>query len=207
MVPSLSLTPDELLSTTRAVRRRLDFDKPVDDAVLDECFALAQQAPSGGNRQPFHFIVVRDTELRARIADIYRELAQEWFPARDSLGDDPKGRVYRSAWYLADRLHEVPVLVFPCVQARRDTPAPGPNPWSHVVPAAWSFMLAARSRGLGTAWLGVISFREADIAELLGVPYDEVQLASMISVGYTLGDDFKPAIRGPLERIIHRDRW
>jgi nitroreductase len=207
MVPVLSLTPDELLSTTRAVRRRLDFDKPVEDAVLDECFALAQQAPSGGNRQPFHFVVVRDTRTRARIAGIYRDLAQESFPARESLGSDPTGRVYSSAWYLADRLHEVPVLVFPCVEARRDSLSPGPNPWSHVLPAAWSFMLAARSRGLGTAWLGVIVRREVELAELLGIPYDEVQVATMISVAYTLGTEFKPAIRGPLERIIHRERW
>jgi nitroreductase len=210
----VNLTPDELLSTTRAVRRRLDLEKPVEREVLEECLSLAQQAPSGGNRQPFRFVVVQDAATRADVARLYREAAQTSLPDPETItGGDPRRveqsrRVYRSAWYLVDHLHEVPVHVLPYVAApRAGGQTPGPGPWASVLPAVWSFMLAARSRGLGTVWAGIIVQREREVAELLGVPYDEMQLATLIPVAYTRGADFKPGVREPLDSIVYWDRW
>jgi nitroreductase len=197
------LTPDELLSTTRAVRRRLDLTKPVEDHLLNDCVRLAQQAPSGGNQQPFHFVVVRDGGLRCRVAALYRELADVHLPRPDTFSDGGQRRVYASAWYLVDHLHEVPVHVIPCVEWRD---GPGPGQWASVIQAAWSFMLAARSRGLGTAWIGMIALRERAFAELFGIPED-VRLAALLPVAHTVGTEFKPGVRRPIEEIIHRDRW
>jgi nitroreductase len=199
----LPLTPDELLSTTRAVRRRLDLTRPVEEHVLDDCLRLAQQAPSAGNRQPFHFVVVRDATLRGRIGALYHELAEEYLPRPETIEDAARRRVYSSAWYLAERLQDVPVHVFPCVEWRD---APGPGQWASVIQAAWSFMLAARSRALGTAWVGMVVRRERPFAELLDIPED-VRIAALVPVAYTVGTEFKPGVRHPLAAMVHRDRW
>jgi nitroreductase len=198
----LELTPDELLSTTRAVRSRLDLTRPVEREVLDECFRLAQQAPNGANRQFWHFVVVTDAAKREGLAELYRRAVTT--PGRQRPALDP--RLEASVNHLFDHLHEVPVHVIPCVEAK-ENPARGAGHWGSILQATWSFMLAARSRGLGTVWTTAHLQHEREAAELLGIPYDEVMQAALIPVAYTVGTDFKPARRNPLETMLHRDSW
>ena len=207
----LELTPDELLSTTRAVRRRLDLEQPVDRAVLEECLRLAQQAPTGSYRQNWHFVVVTEPELRAGLADLWRQGAEKYLAG---IGDPEAilgmmGRVVGGVFHLRDHLHEVPVHVIPCIEGRTDGKGvfAQASTWGSIMPAAWSFMLAARSRGLGTVWTTFHLFREQQAAELLGIPFDEVMQAALIPVAYTVGTEFKPAVRSPLDSFVHWDRW
>jgi nitroreductase len=207
-VATLDLTPDDVLATTRAVRTRLDLGRPVEAQVLEECLRLAQQAPTSQNAQTGHFVVVTDPGLRRGLSELYnrdRTLATPRDPARRSDHE----RMMRSANFLRDHLHEVPVLVIPCVEW--DTPegsaAHGPGPWASIVQAAWSFMLAARARGLGTVWTTLHLRFEADAARLLGIPYPAVRQAALIPVGYTLGTDFRPAPRKPIDEFVHWGMW
>ena len=155
MVPQLTLTPDELLSTTRAVRKRLDFERPVEHEVLEECLALAQQAPNASNSEPWRFVVVTEQETKAKLADCYRT---GWASYRREIDERAReatdAPVLDSAQYLADRFHEVPVMVLPCLLPRADS-APSARQaglYGSVIQAAWSFQLAGRARGLGTCW-------------------------------------------------------
>jgi nitroreductase len=210
-VALLALTPDELLSTTRAVRKRLDFERPVERELLDECLALAQQAPNASNSEPWRFVVVTEEATRAKLAECYRTgwsayRKQIEEQAREAATDAP---VLDSAQYLADRFHEVPVMVLPCLVPRADS-APSARQaglYGSVIQAAWSFQLAARARGLGTCWTTLHLPRERDAAELLDIPYERVQQVALITVGYTLGTDFKPGRRVALERVVRYERW
>jgi nitroreductase len=203
----LGLTPDQVLATTRAVRKRLDLERPVEREVLEECLRLAQQAPTAGYAEDWHFVVVTDPEQKAGLADLWRQGAAEY----RALGGGRRAsvRVADAVRHLAQHLHEVPVHVIPCVEGRTDG-APALQQaakWASIVPAAWSFMLAARARGLGTAWTSFHLFHEREAAELLGIPYDDVMQAALIPVAYTIGTEFKPGRRRPLETIVHWDRW
>jgi nitroreductase len=206
----LDLTPDELLSTTRAVRKRLDFERPVERELLEECLALAQQAPNASNSEPWRFVVVTEAMTRAKLAECYRS---GWAGYRKAIDERASGAadspVLDSAQYLADRFHEVPVMVLPCIVPRADTgPASSqPGLYGSVMQAAWSFQLAARARGLGTCWTTLHLPRERDAAELLGIPYERVQQVALITVGYSLGTGFKPGRRVPLERVVRYERW
>ena len=203
----LELTPDELLATTRAVRKRLDLERPVERKVLEECLRLAQQAPTASYRQDWHFVVVTDPERRAGLADLYRRASSDYLGA--AVEDPRRAPIVESARYLAEHLHEVPVHVIPCVTGRTDG-KPGAmqaSRWASIYPAAWSFMLAARSRGLGTVWTTFHLAHEREAAELLGIPYDEVMQVALIPVAYTRGTDFRPGAREPLERTVHWDTW
>jgi nitroreductase len=206
----LELTPDELLSTTRAVRRRLDLERPVEREVLEECLQLAQQAPTGSYRQDWHFVVVTDPELRGGLARLWRMGADRYLGGAPD-GDLPgmMGRVLAGVRHLYDHLHEVPVHVIPCVEGRTEGKGAfaQASRWGSVIPAAWSFMLAARSRGLGTVWTTFHLAREVEAAELLGIPYAEVMQAALIPAAYTLGTEFKPGMRAPLESMVHWDHW
>jgi nitroreductase len=208
---------DHALSTTRVVRKRLDFERPVPREVIVECLELAVQAPTGGNRQNWHWVVVTDEEKKRAIGEWYR---QSWYAynaaGRPAYGeDDPRHaqqpRVISSARYLADRMGEVPAMVIPCYEGRVDVP--GTNSaaiaglYGSILPAAWSFMLAARARGLGTAWTTLHLVYEREVAHLLGIPYDAYTQAALITAGYYTGDDFKPAERIPLEPLDHWDEW
>jgi nitroreductase len=209
-VTLLALTPDELLSTTRAVRKRLDFERPVERELLDECLALAQQAPNASNSEPWRFVVVTEEATRAKLAECYRS---GWAVYRKEIEERAReatdGPVLDSAQYLADRFHEVPVMVLPCLVPRADS-APSARQaglYGSVIQAAWSFQLAARARGLGTCWTTLHLPRERDAAELLGIPYERVQQVALITVGYTLGTDFKPGRRVALDRVVRYERW
>ena len=207
-------TIDHVLSTTRAVRKRLDLDRPVEREVILECLRLAIQAPTGSNRQDWRFIVVTDPDVRARLADIYNESALPYLgvlAAKDGTASTragPTNRVRDSAVYLSEVLHRVPVHVIPCVMRRPepDDPAGTASIYGSIVPAAWSFMLALRSRGLGSVWTTLHLRNEPAAAELLGVP-DGVSQVALIPVAYTIGDEFKPALRPPVETVVSWDHW
>jgi nitroreductase len=198
---------DLLLSTTRAVRRRLDFDRPVTRDVLLDCVRLAQQAPTGGNAQGWSWMIVTDADKRAGLAEIYRDASAEYFAAM-TAADEQTQRVRASALYLRENIHRVPALVIPCIHGRRDdvSPAGAPGFYGSILPAAWSFCLALRARGLGSAWT-TLHLRLADrAAELLGIPDDYTQCA-LLPVAYTVGTDFRPAHRPEPETIVHWDSW
>jgi nitroreductase len=205
----LQLTSDELLSTTRAVRKRLDLAKPVERDVLLDCVNLAVQAPSGSNSQRWHWLFVSDPHTKSELAGLYnRVFASAYSP--DALGqlDEAGTRVWASARYLAEHLHEVPVLLVPCQWTRPpDAVSNQAGYWGSILPAVWSFMLAARSRGLGTTWTTMHLTYEREAAALLGIPYDRCAQAGLIPVAYTRGTEFKPVARVPVEKIVHWDRW
>ncbi len=216
----LSLTPEELLTTTRSVRKRLDFSRTVEPALIRECLELAVQAPKGGNRQIWHFVVVTDAQQRQALSDIYRRGFALYLqqPMADSMTTFKAltreqrvtlKKVRDSSQCLADHMHEVPALIVPCVSGRVEGL---PNVaqagiWGSILPAVWSFMLAARARGLGTCWTTVHLSYEQEAAEVLGIPYEKITQAALIPLAHTLGTDFKPAPRVPLDTIVHWDKW
>jgi nitroreductase len=206
----LELTPDELFTTTRAVRRRLDLTRPVEREVLEECLRLAQQAPTASYRQHWHFVVVTDAAKRAALGELWSGVARSYLGARRSAqASGSAARLLASVEHLIDHIGEVPVHVIPCVEGRTDgkPAAAQASTWGSIVPATWSFMLACRSRGLGTAWTTFHLQHEREAAELLGIPYDDVMQAALIPVAYTIGSDFKPGRRRPLETMVHWDGW
>jgi nitroreductase len=200
---------DELLSTTRAVRRRLDLDRPVERGVILECLQLAMQAPTASNDQNWRWMVVTDEDKRAAIAEIYRQLAGDYLVQAATAATDPQTRrVYESAQSLTGILADVPVFVIPCIERRFDK-APlmvAAAAWGSILPAAWSFLLALRSRGLGSVWTTLHLARERDVADILGIP-DSVTQAALFPVAYTVGTDFKPAVRPPAETITSWNTW
>jgi nitroreductase len=217
-MPHLNLTADDVLSTTRSVRKRLDFSRPVEMEVIRECLEVAMQAPTGGNRQTWHWMVVTDAEKRRALGDIYRK---GWAVYRSTPAgggraalkhpeqDETLRRILDSSNYLAEHIHEAPVLLLPCIYGRVDN-APvvaQSGVWGSILPAAWSFMLAARERGLGSSWTTVHLFFEQEAAELLGIPYERIMQTALIPVAYTLGTDFSPAKREPLDTVLHVNGW
>lgn len=202
-------TVDRLLSTTRAVRKRLDLDRDVPDEVLLDCIRLSQQAPTGSNMQNWRWVIVRDAEKRRRIADLYRVHAEPYLAASAETAEGQGKRVMTSALYLAENLEKVPVHVIPCVAGRLPEGAPA-GMWvgmmGSIFPAVWSFQLALRSRGLGTCITTLHLGSEAEVADLLGIP-DHVMQVGLLPVAYTRGTDFKPADRPPVETIVHVDGW
>jgi nitroreductase len=210
MADPRSLTPDELLSTTRAVRRRLDLTRPVERDVLEDCLRLAQQAPSGSNAQKWDFVVVTDRAKRVAIGELWREGGERYLASAEAAPQPSQNeRLLDSVRHLVAHIHEVPVHVIPCVRGRTDG-EPGfiqAGRWASIMPATWSFMLAARARGLGTAWTSFHLPREREAAAILGIPYDEVMQAALIPVAYTIGNSFQPARRKPLDTMVHWDTW
>ena len=195
-------TVDHLLSTTRAVRKRLDLTRAVPDAVIEECLRLAIQAPTGSNRQAWHWVVVTDPAKRAALADWYRDGFGPYM--EQSRGDD-LSRVAQSAVWLAERLEDVPVHVIPCIRDHTNG-HPHAGLYGSIYPAVWSFQLALRSRGLGSVLTTLHLAHEQEAAELLGIPDGMIQ-AGLLPVAYYTGDDFKPARRRPVEDITYWDEW
>ena len=210
----LDLSPDELLSTTRCVRKRLDLERPVEKDVLEECLSLAQQAPTAGYAEDWHFVVVTDADKRASLAELWRAGGRRYLGSDDPaalLESVPaeRKRLVESVLHLYEHLHEVPVHVIPCIEGRTDgkSALSQSGRWTTIAPAAWSFMLAARSRGLGSCMTSFHLFHEREAAEILGIPYDEVMQIALLPVAYTIGTDFKPARRKPLDTMAHWDAW
>lgn len=206
---------DTLLSTTRAVRKRLDLERDVPDDVLLDCLQLAVQAPTGSNRQGWRWLVVRDPEKKAGLADIYRRAGGGYLAA--AAEEAPTGtaehRMMNSATYLAENMQHVPVLVIPMIVGRVENESAGPNLVSiaaglfgSIIPAMWSFQLALRSRGLGSCYTTFHLGLEQQAAELLGIP-PHMSQAGLLPVAYTQGTDFKPADRPPVEEITYLDTY
>ncbi|EKF24740.1 nitroreductase family protein [Mycolicibacterium hassiacum DSM 44199] len=214
---TLDLTVDELLTTTRSVRKRLDLERPVPREVLLECLDLALQAPTGSNAQGWQWVFVQDPEKKKALADIYRtnwtmyrKMPEPQYAEGDVRGER-RPLVLSSAEYLAEHMHEVPWLLVPCLQGRVDG-APGSlsaSFWGSLLPATWSFMLALRSRGLGSAYttLHLLGDGEKQAAEILGIPYDQYSQGGLFPIAYTKGTDFRPAKRLPADQVAHFDRW
>jgi nitroreductase len=213
----LDLNPDDLLSTTRSVRLRLDLTRPVEHSLIEECLDIAQQAPTGGNQQGWSFVVVTDAETRRALGTLYKQgwdaylqdIATRAATETPAMPSRSVLRVYRSAQYLADHMGEVPVLVVPCIAGRTEGAAAAEqaSQWGSILPAVWSFMLAARARGLGTCWTTLHLRHEREAAELLGIPYDRVMQAALIPVAHTIGEEFRPGPRKPLDSMVHWDQW
>jgi nitroreductase len=200
------LSPDELLSTTRAVRKRLDLTRPVERELLEECFELALQAPTAGNAQGWHFVLITDSEPKIAISELYKRSKRKNDPATTP----PEAqKMMDASWYLAEHLHEVPVLVIPCIEGRVEGASPLVQAvtWGSILPATWSFMLAARSRGLGTAWTGLHLEYEKEAAAILGIPYEEVMQVALIPVAHTIGSEFKPGPRVKRKEKMHWNSW
>ena len=200
---------DELLTTTRAVRKRLDLTRPVSRHVILECVRIAMQAPTASNAQDWRWLVITDAEKRAAIADLYRSIGAKYLAHAAATESDPQTRrVYRSAHDLTETLAEVPVHVIPCLQRRFDEcdRVVAASAWASIIPAAWSFLLALRSRGLGSVWTTMHLAKEQEVAKLLGIP-DTVTQAALFPVAYTIGTDFRPATRPPAETITFWNTW
>jgi nitroreductase len=208
---TLNLSVDDVLTTTRSVRKRLDFEKPVPREVLLECLELALQAPTGSNAQGWQWVFVDDPEKKKALADIYRTAATPYLdvpkPEYGDVRDEQRPRVYDSAKYLNEHLHEVPVMLIPCLEGRPE--GTGAGFWGSLLPAVWSFMLALRSRGLGSAWttLHLVGDGEKLAAELLGIPFDKYSQGGLFPIAYTKGTDFRPAKRLPAEQVTHWNSW
>jgi nitroreductase len=200
---------DRLLTTTRSVRRRLDLERPVDRAVVLDCIRLAVQAPTGSNGQGWRWMVVTDPAKRAEIARLYTEVGAGYLQQAAGSTEDPQTRrVYESAFALTEFLDRVPVFVIPCIEGRLDNLPNGiaASSYGSILPAAWSFLLALRSRGLGSVWTTLHLFKEREVAELLGIPEGFTQVA-LFPVAHTVGTDFRPASRPPVEHITFWDEW
>lgn len=200
---------DEVLSTTRAVRRRLDLTRPVERDVILDCLRLAMQAPTASNEQNWRWMVVTDAAKRAAIAELYRSVGETYLAhAADSTDDPQTRRVYRSAHALTAILADVPVFVIPCIERRFDGGdlVVAASAWASIIPAAWSFLLALRARGLGSVWTTLHLAKEREVAELLGIPADVTQVA-LFPVAYTVGTDFRPARRPPPETVTSWNSW
>ncbi|MYB28126.1 MAG: hypothetical protein F4X38_03205 [Acidimicrobiaceae bacterium] len=206
--PSTTAAVDEVLTTTRAVRRRLDLERDVDDEIILDCIEVAEQAPTGGNQGSRRWLIVRDPELKQRLADLYRDvIGNRMIEARDRLAGtgDPRERAMLSAGHLAEHLGEVPAIVIPVILGRHDGSG-RPGLFDSVIQSAWSFCLALRARGLGTAWTTAGLAKAAEIKELLGIPDDVTEIA-MFPVAWTVGTDFKPARRHPAREIAYFDGY
>jgi nitroreductase len=207
----------KLLTTTRSVRKRLDLDRPVSPELIEECLEIAIQAPTGSNSQGWHFMVVTDAEKRAQIGKLYKQsffiYARSNEEQIESQGDrtpDPEQqtRVVKSAVYLAQNMHKVPVMVIPCIEGRVEKLGPMAQAglYGSILPATWSFMFALRARGLGAAWTTLHLRYENEIAEILGIP-SHITQAALLPVAYYTGDDFKPAKRVPAVEVTSWNSW
>ncbi|MEY2740575.1 MAG: hypothetical protein RL283_677 [Actinomycetota bacterium] len=218
MIPmQLGLSADQVLTTTRSVRKRLDFERPVERRVVEECLEIALQAPTGSNSQGWHFVIVEDAAKKKLIADVYKANFAQYasMPGRKFEEGDVRGErmplVRDSAWYLAEHFHRAPLLMIPCIDGRLDgLPSfAAASIWGSLLPAVWSFMLALRERGMGSAWTTIHLMNEGErtVADALGIPFDKVTQGGLFPIAHTVGTDFKPAKRLGLDKVMHWDRW
>lgn len=208
MTELLPLTPDELLTTTRAVRRRLDLERPVPLEVVREALEVALQAPTGSNRQGWHWIVLTDPRLKAAVAGYYARSHLAYRQSRATPADPIRARISTSSDYLREHMAEVPVLVIAAITVDEGELPAGNQAglWGSLLPAAWSFALALRARGLGTTWTTLHLQYEREVAELLGLPAD-VRQGVLFPVAYTKGTDFRPGARADLDAVLHVNGW
>jgi nitroreductase len=213
---TLGLSADEVLTTTRAVRKRLDFDRPVEREVVMECLDIALQAPTGSNRQGWQWVFVTDDDKKQALRDIYAERFDAYRKMPRASYDEGDVRAERadkvvdSASYLSEHFHRAPVLMIPCLEGKPGEGVAGSaSYWGSLLPAIWSFMLALRERGLGSAWttLHLPNGGDEQAAQVLGIPHDKYSQAGLFPIAYTQGTDFKLAKRLPAEELAHWDEW
>jgi nitroreductase len=190
------------------VRKRLDLERPVPIELIRECLEIAVQAPTGSNSQSWQWIVITDPDLRRQIGDIYRPITEQYLEAAQAKSPrESMTRIVSSTAWLAQHMGEVPVLVLACIRAGRALPAGNQaGLWGSLLPGVWSYMLAARARGLGTAWTTLHLEREAEVAALLGLP-ERVHQGVLVPTAFYAGDTFKPAPREPLDTVLHINGW
>ena len=198
---------DRLLTTTRAVRKRLDFAREVSDEVIFECIDLAEQAPTGGNDASRRWLVIRDQGLKDQLGTLYSEVGTLFLEARGKLDGSghPKEQVVSSSAYLVDNFSKAPALVICAIWGLHDNSG-RPGLFDSAIPSAWSFNLALRSRGLGTAYATMLNNKTDEVAEILGIP-DGVTTLVCFPVAYTIGQEFSPAPRRPASNITYFDQW
>lgn len=224
-LPDLGLSAREVLTTTRSVRKRLDLSRRVEREVILDAIEVATQAPTGSNAQAWHWVIVEDAAKKAALAELYGANADPYFAiiaeaaeaagaSGETAANDPRSSrlpaIAESAIYLRQHLHQVPAMVIPCLWGRipdNVDNAMASAFYGSILPAAWSFMLALRSRGLGSAWTTLHLGSEREAAELLGIPYDRCSQVALIPVAYTIGTDFRPAHRAPVDSVVHWDEW
>ena len=204
---------DYILETTRSVRKRLDLSRPVERGIVERCLEIALQAPSGSNRQGWKWLIVTDADKKAQIGEYYK---RSWYAyskvaVRTDSGNEPTAqmkRVISSARYLADHMHEVPLMIFPCIHGRAGDASPSANAglYGSIIPAAWSLMLALRARGIGAAWTTLHLGYEKECNEILGIPAD-VTTAALLPVGYFTGETFQKADRVPATELTYWESW
>ncbi len=202
---------DRLLTTTKQVRKRLDLTRPVPYDVLLECIDIASRAPMGSNLERNRWLIVDDRHLKEQIAERFAAVGRPYLAAGAAVRDDERSaRVRDSAGYLIDHLADVPALVIPL---RLDRPPLAPDTqggaagyYGSVLPGVWSFQLAARARGIGSAWTTFHLEHEAEVAALLGIPETVTQVC-LLAVGYYTGDSFTPAPRRPAAELTYLNRW
>jgi nitroreductase len=195
--------------TTQRAMRRLKPD-PIPEAALRQIMDAAICAPSGGNRQGWSFLVVRDAALRARLGELYRECWGEliklpyYAGAAKDPPDSPTGKMLASARHLGEHLGEAPVLILACI-AMDASVAPSVTTGSSVYPAVQNIMLAARALGIGSCLTTIHRYRDAQVKELLGIP-PNIETAALIPLGYPLGKFGRPP-RRPLGEVAFADHW
>ena len=221
--PLVVVDPDELLMTTPSVRRRLDLERPVDRALVEECLDVAVHAPNGSNQQPYRFVCIDDPARKVAIAEIYRSAMDAFVnrPRTEAAEDNvdrttaQQQRIAASVFHLRDHLHEIPVLCIPLVAGRSDERATGVQAdrtsvfwqagrWGSIIPTVWSFLLALRSRGLGSAWTTLTLLEEQRVADVLGIPFDRWMQVGLFPIAHTIGTDFRPTPRRPAAEFL---RW
>jgi nitroreductase len=209
----LPITPEELLTTTRTVRKRLDLERPVRREVVEACLRLAFQAPNGSDQQTWGWVLVDDADTKVAMAEIYRAALADFVnrprPDSERPPATPKQqRMTASVMHLTEHFHEVPVLLVPTFQGRVEDMGVfwQASRWGSIAPGVWSFMLALRLHGLGSAWTTLHLLREREMGELLGIPDTETQ-AGMFPVAYTKGVDFRVGDRSASEQRIRWNRW
>ena len=211
----LDLTFDEILTTTRAVRKRLDVTRKVPRALLEECLELAIQAPNGSNKNLWRWIIIDDPDMVAKLGNEYRaamgilQSGQQTSQFSDTSDSHQEAKLLESAYALADKIGEMPALLVPLMPGRAEGKSVVEQTamWGSIVQAVWSFMLALRSRGLGSCWATVTSRREKEIAALLGIPYEGYTQVGMFPIAYTVGTDFKKAWRKPVAEVLSYNRF
>jgi nitroreductase len=217
---------DHVLTTTRSVKKRLDFSRPVDPEVIQRCIEIALQSPTGVNSQGWYFLVVTDPAKRLALGEVYRRAMRDYIEFQnqqppqyptDSLRAGQWQRMLDASMYLNERVHEAPVHIIPCINTQvKDYPllfrSPTPSSFYHaslygsILPAAWSLMLALRARGLGSAWTTVHLVYEKEAAEILDIP-DTILQVALLPVAHFTGDDFRPAKRLPVEEVTYWNGW
>jgi nitroreductase len=211
MSESIGLTAEEVLTTTRSVRKRLDLERPVSRETITECIEMALQAPTGSNAQGWSWMIVDAPEKKAVIAQHYRDIYYPYREMKSKLpaGDAQADRISESADHLAETLQDMPALVIPLHEGRLEGADSfrQASAWGSILPAVWSLMLALRTKGMGSAWTTLHLPREQEVAELLGIDFDNWTQAGLFPVAYTVGTDFKLAQRQPVENFIHWNEW